>query len=420
MFASASRSRLLPMSLPFRYFGAAAAFQVAAWGMLLYSFRTLVEFEGGLGPVFGALHLLTLGVLAMTAMGATLQLLPVATRQPVRALWAVRLLWWLYVPGIAAFAAAAAAYRPDLMGAGAMAVALALLIYGVLLFRNLLGARGMKVVVAHGWAALGCLVALAATGLALVARYEHGWALDHVALRNAHLVLATFGFMGLLAFGLSSFLLPMLAVAPAPASGVSKGILWASLAGISIGALGFVLPAALIGLAAAIAHVVSMERALRSRLRQPLGASFLLVRVSWGCLIASLALVVLMALGLAPARAALLFGVLLVPGWLLTFLLGVLARIVPFLASVHASGGARGTPLISALTPARLLAVHGVLHLLALSLLIAAAVSGRPTFAALGAAAGLAGAVAFSAFFAYVLLKVRTHELQPPHQPATA
>ena len=85
MFANVSRSRLLPMSLPFRFFGAAVAFQVAAWGVLFAFSGEFLAFETGLGPIFAALHLLTLGVLAMAAIGATLQLLPVATRQPVRA-----------------------------------------------------------------------------------------------------------------------------------------------------------------------------------------------------------------------------------------------------------------------------------------------------------------------------------------------
>jgi hypothetical protein len=108
-------------------------------------------------------------------------------------------------------------------------------------------------------------------------------------------------------------------------------------------------------------------RTLRARLRPALGSGFLLVRVSWFCLVASLALALLMALDMAPPRAVLLFGLLLVPGWLLTFLLGVLQRIVPFLASVHASAAARGTPLISALTPAPLLAAHQALHVAALA-----------------------------------------------------
>ena len=419
MFGSVSRSRLLPMSLPFRYFGAAVGLHALAWGLLLFSWKELTTFEAGLGPVFAALHLVTVGVLVMAAIGATLQLLPVATRQPVRALWAVRLVWWLLVPGTLVFCLGAALYRPQVMGGGAISIVVALLIYGILLFRNLAGARGMKVVVAHGWAALACLVALAAAGLALVGRYEHGWALDPLVLRNAHLVLATYGFMGFLSFGLSAFLLPMLAVAPPPPAIATRVVLGLAISAVLFGAVGLVLPAALQGRGAAIAHVVLMERSLRARLRQPLGPSFLLVRVSWACLIGSLALAALMWLDLAPPRAPLLFGLLLVPGWLLTFLLGVLQRIVPFLASVHASTGTRGTPVISALTPARLLAWHRGLHLLALALLIACAVSGQPWLALAGAAAGMAGAAAFAAFFAFVLRKVH-HGIQPPHQPAPA
>ena len=404
MFANVARSRLLPMSVPFRYFGAAVAFNVAAWALLLANAGELEGFAGGLGPVFGALHLVTLGVLVMAAIGATLQLLPVATRQAVRALWAVKLAWWLLVAGAALFAYAATTYRVQWMGPGAMAVVAALGIYGVLLYLNLRGARGMRVVVAHGWAALACLVALAATGLALVARYEHGLALDHVAFRNAHLVLAAYGFMGLLAAGLSNFLLPMLALAPPPPARHSYAVLALAVAGIALAVLGWTQAGALLGLAAAIGHVWLMERSLRARLRPPLGTAFVLVRVGWACLLASLALA---ALGGTPA----LFGLLLVPGWLLTFLLGVLQRIVPFLASVHALGG--GGPLASSLTPPRLLAAHAALHVGALALLLGG-------FAVPGAAAGLAGALVYGAFFVYVLLKVRHHGIRPRHQPAIA
>lgn len=404
MFANVARSRLLPMSLPFRYFGAAVAFQAAAWALLFAHARELGAFAAGLGPVFAALHLVTLGVLAMAAIGASLQLLPVATRQPVRAQWAVKLAWWLLVPGTALFAAGAAAYAVRAMAAGAVAVVLALGIYGVLLFANLRGARGMRVVVAHGWVALACLAALAGTGLALVARYEHGLDLDHLAFRNAHLVLAAYGFMGLLAAGLSSFLLPMLAVAPPPPARGAYAVLALAVAAIALALAGWTQPAALLGLAAAGGHVFLMERSLRARLRAPLGPAFLLVRASWAFLLAGLALA---ALGGPP----LLFGLLLVPGWLLTFLLGVLQRIVPFLASVHALSG--GRPLASSLTPPRLLAAHAALHLGALALLLAG-------FHVTGAAAGLAAALAYAAFFVYVLVKARHHGIRTRHQPATA
>ena len=77
-------SRLLPMSIPFRFFGAAIVFHVLAWLAVLAGAQQLPRFAGGLGWPLAALHLVTLGVLVMTALGASLQLLPVATRQPVR------------------------------------------------------------------------------------------------------------------------------------------------------------------------------------------------------------------------------------------------------------------------------------------------------------------------------------------------
>ena len=420
MFANVARSRLLPMSLPFRYFGAAVLFQVAAWGVLLVYSGELVGFEAGLGPVFAALHLLTLGVLAMAAMGATLQLLPVATRQPVRSVGAAKLSWWLLAPGTLVFACGAALHAPRLMAAGAVGVVIAFSIYAYLLLRNLLAARGLAVVVAHGWAALGCLAALAITGIALVARYEHGLAIDYAAMRGAHLAFATYGFMGLLAFGLSGFLLPMLAVAPPPDPRLAYAALGAAVAALALAALGLRLPGALIGLVAAGFHVYAMERSLHARLRPQLGPAFLLIRVSWGCLLLSLVAIVCIESGLAPARAGLLFGVLLAPGWLLTFLLGVMQRIVPFLASVHASSAGHGTPLISALTPPRLLATHRALHLAALVALLGAALSGEHFLARAGAAAGFAAAAVYAAFFAFVMLRVRNHGIQPPHQPAPA
>jgi hypothetical protein len=420
VFGNVARSRLLPMSLPFRYFGAAVVFQVAGWALLLFASREFISFEGGLGPLFAALHLITLGVLAMAAIGATLQLLPIATRQPVRSLGAARLIWWVLAPGTLLFAWGAGLYAPRLMAAGAVAAVIAILIYAVLLARNLLSARGLPAVVAHGWGALICLLGLVATGIALVARYEHGIALDHAAFRSAHLVLAAYGFMGLLALGLSTFLLPMLAVAPPPAIRASYATLGLAAAALVLGALGWRLPGAVLGLGAAVLHVYAMERSLRARLRSPLGPAFLLVRVSWACLVASLVAAILMELGHAPTGGGLLFGLLLIPGWLLTFLLGVLQRIVPFLASVHASSAPRGTPLISALTPGGLLAAHRALHLGALALLLAAVLFERNVLAQAGAAAGLAGALAYAAFFAYVVLKVRSHGIQPPHQPAPA
>jgi len=411
MLASVARSRLLPMSVPFRYFGAAVAFHVLAWAALLAGAREVASFPGGLGLPFAALHLATLGVLAMAAIGATLQLLPVATRQPLRSVGAAKLVWWLFAPGVLVFAGGAALYAPRAMAPGAALAVAALALYGWLLGRNLWRARGMPVVVAHGWAALAALAGLAVTGLALVARYEHGLALDHPAFRGAHLVLAAYGFMGLLALGLSQFLLPMLAIARPPTPRSAYAALGTALFAILLALGDYVAAAALAGLVAAAIHIVSLERSLRARLRPALGPAFQLVRASWALLLASLALALAMALGWAPPRAGVLLVVLLVPGWLLTFLLGVLQRIVPFLASVHAGSRA---PLASALSPQAPLAAHRVLHFAALAGLLAGVALDASWLVQAAAAAGLAGALAFAAFFAGVLSRLKSARVPAP------
>jgi hypothetical protein len=408
------RSRLLPVSVPMRYFGAAVAFQVLAWALAAASPDGITGWRGGLGPALAALHLATLGVLAMTAAGATLQMLPVATRQPVRSVAAARALWWLLTPGVLVFALGAAAYAPRAMAAGAAAVLAALALYAWLLFSNLRGAKGMPAIRAYGWAALACLAGTLVVAAALVLHYALGLALDRASFALAHAVLATYGFMGFLALGLSCFLLPMFALAPPPSERLAGGTLVLAVLAILLFHAGsflnqalLVATAAALGLAAATSHVLMMERALARRLRPPLGPAFLLVRVSWGCLIASLGVGAGLSLEILPGTAEALFVVLLVPGWLLTFLAAVLQRIVPFLASVHAGAQGRGPGLVSAMTPERVLAAHRWLHLAALAILAAGAAAGLDWLARAGAAAFLAAALLFAAFFTAVLLRLR-------------
>ncbi|MFZ2648540.1 MAG: hypothetical protein WA210_00405, partial [Burkholderiaceae bacterium] len=103
-FLAGAASRLLPVSIPFRFFGAAVVYHLLAWLALLAGAQDLPRFSGGWGWVPAGLHLLTLGALVMSAIGASLQLLPVATRQPLRWLRWPAAIWWLYTPGVAALA----------------------------------------------------------------------------------------------------------------------------------------------------------------------------------------------------------------------------------------------------------------------------------------------------------------------------
>ncbi|MEQ1806978.1 MAG: hypothetical protein ABL900_16495, partial [Burkholderiaceae bacterium] len=373
-FIGGAKSRLLPVSIPFRFFGAAVVFHLLAWLALLAGAHDWPSFGGGLGWLLAALHLVTLGVLAMTAIGASLQLLPVATRQPVRFANAPAAIWWLYAPGVAALALGMGAALPWLLGFGALAVLLALLGYAVLLGSNLWGARGMPGVVLHGWAALACLLVVLATAAALALAYLGAPLIDRSSAFALHVAFAAYGFMGLLAFGLSAILVPMFALADMPderAAMASCGLVIAALLLAALAAFG-VAPQLLrvcalaLGSSAVAVHMVQMRRALRSGMRRELGRSFTLVKISWALLVLSLAAALAVVLDAPLPGLHALFGLLLIAGWLLSFVLGMLQRILPFLASMHGVRGAGRAATPSSLSAPLPLAVHFYCHLAAL------------------------------------------------------
>jgi len=165
--------------------------------------------------------------------------------------------------------------------------------------------------------------------------------------------------------------------------------------------------AAAAGLGAVALHLRLMAGAMKARMRKRLGPSFLLVRIAWACLPASLILGALMALDLWPWRAPALFGAVVLLGWLLTFVLGMLQRIVPFLASMHASGPGRAPPLVSNLTAEGPLAIHRYCHFAAVAGLMAGIAGDWPIVIQVSGAIGAAGAAAFVWFFVGALVRMR-------------
>ena len=418
-FLAGARSRLLPASVPFRYFGAAVAFHVAAWAALLAGAVQWPQHAGGPGWVLAALHLLTLGVLVMTAIGASLQLLPVATRRPVLSAALPGWLWWAYVPGVAVLTLGMGVVDVAWMLAGAALVIPSLAVFGLLLALNLRGAKGMPGVVLHGWGAIVALAVVLASAAALLALWAGVPLVDRDLAHAWHVLAGPFGFMGLLALGLAYILVPMFALADVPAAAlqlrsgaaVLAALLLAALAGAGIAPAALRLAALAAGATGVALHLQMMRRALKGGMRRELGGSFTLVKSGWGALV--LGLLLAAPLAVLPAAPALRsgFGLVVVVGWLLGFLMGMLQRILPFLAAMHAAQGRRRPPTPSALTLERPLAVHRVCHFAALALLALALPAGSVLLAQIGAAAGLAGALGFAVFHA-VLLR-RWHALAP-------
>ena len=411
-FLGGAIGRLLPASIPFRYFAAAAVFHLLGWIALVAGAEAAPRFRGGLGWTIAALHLITLGVLAMTAIGASLQLLPVATRQSVQSRRLPALIWWLYTPGVAAVAAGMGWPSVPLLAAGAALVAVAFALYASVLARNLFGARGMPAVVAHVWVAWASLAVVLVAALSLAAAYAGAPALPRDVAIALHVPFAGYGFMGLLALGLSYIAVPMFALSQNPGERQAlascalavAGLLAAAVAAFGVAVVPLRIAAVCAGAAAAALHLRLMTIALRTGMRRDLGRSFTLVRIGWAMLVASLAAALGVALDVPFDGMATLFGFTLIVGWLLTFLLGIMQRIVPFLASMHAARGKHRPPTPSSLSGGSTLRIHYAGHLAALAFVALGIVADSAWLVRIGAVAGI---VAASAFLTFVVTVIR-------------
>jgi len=417
-FALGATGRLLPLSIPLRFFGAAALFHLLAWVALGLGAQQVPRFAGGVGWPLAALHAVTLGVLAMSAIGASLQLMPVATLQPLGSRRAPLVVWWLYTPGVAMLWIAMAAQRPLWMALAALPVIAALLVYVALLARNLAGARGMPGVRTMGWLALASLLLVLGSAAMMLATWV-GWAAwPRNGLLMLHVVFAVFGFMGALALGFSNILVPMFALGPVPSDRTQLRV-----AACAVGALVLTVPVALdawprlallpaiaLGAAAVIGHLLSMRRVLRDGMRRQLGGSFQLVRAGWAALFATFTLAAWWAFDDRTAGLVTAVIACAVLGWLASFLFGILQRIVPFLAAMHLAGTRRRAPTPSSLTDERALAVHRWAHALALALLAVAIVLDSGWLVRAAAVAGAAGAFGFGTFLAIVWVRIRRRD----------
>ncbi|MDA8230672.1 MAG: hypothetical protein M0006_04980 [Magnetospirillum sp.] len=415
-FLSGTTGRLLPPLIPYRFFATAVVMHLAAWVVLLAGADSVPDFTGGLGSVLAALHLVTLGVVAMTALGAAFQLLPVATGRHLGPHWACHLTWWLYAPGVAILTAGMAFAWVPALHAGAVLAVAGLAVGGVVMAGTLARVTGMPAMTRHAWIALASLLALAVLGLLLVADFTTGFLANHAAVASAHALLAGYGFMGNLAMGFSYVLVPMFVLgrsAPDAAGKRTAALAAAALvlaaAGVLSGAGRLAALGALVGLAAAALHLDALARIVKTRMRKRLEPFFRLLLPAWVLLPASLLAGLVLALGLPAGRTAPLWGFLMVFGWLLSFVTGVLQRIMAFLASMHSVVEGGRPALLSALTAQRPLDFHAAAHMLALLLVGAGIVGGKTVLVRAGAVCGIAGAIAFAIFAVELARRYRAH-----------
>lgn len=428
-FMMGARSRLLPASVPFRFFGTAVVLHVAAWGTLLWAGDAVPGFMGGGGPALAALHLITLGVLAMVAMGASYQLLPVATKRPVRSEAACKLSHGLMAPGVLLLAFGFATLQSWALHGGMLLTVLGAGVFAVMIMDNLRRVDDLPLVTGHAWLAMASLVALLVLGALLAADFNVGFLSNRPSLAAAHAVAGGYGFMGMLAMGFSYVLVPMFSLAQLPRKPFGVWALRLSALALASGFVGalsglgaFDWLGIASGLVAVGLYLEMMRLTLKSRMRRSLGLSFVLVRVGWAALVVSLVVAAVAAADWRRDITVPLFGFLLIYGFLLTFVMGVLQRIMPFLASMHSYRPGGKAALVSVLTADLPLTIHAVCHFGALLLVAAGIVSEIGWLVRLGATAGLVGAVSFLAFAVALWQRLIAHvkSFPPPSPPLQA
>lgn len=426
---SGAQHRLLHASVPATFFGLAIISQGVFWALVGLSATEISGSAGGPGIPLAAVHVLTLGTFLATAFGATQQILPVTTLQNAPSPGQG---WALLIPLLGAAvllpAGFASFHTPTLYGGAALAAG-AVGLYTVRLVTLIRGAKeGTLVGVRHYlWGAVAMAVAMTLVAILLVGDYSRALLPDHTAGALVHMTLAAYGLMGLLVLGLSNILVPMLVISQPPDRDDAYRALPSALIGLGLSVTGLLSgnqPLVLIGigfgLVAALFHSLLMRRILKARMRRRMDHGLPLMIASWVLLPLSLLAAGLAAMGLRVEITAPLFIALLLPGWLLSIMTGILQRILPFLASMHTMRAGRAPALVTHLTWALPLRVHAALHLSAVALLATGLLLGQSGVIAGSAFAGVAGAIAFATHGLTVLVRTRRHMARSDACPASS
>lgn len=371
-----------PLALPLRFFLTVPVFAALAAGLLLWQGDAALATRWS--PVTLALtHLLTLGCLTMAMTGALLQILPVMAG--------------ITVPGSTRTGHA----MHGLLTAGTLLLALAFLLQRPWLFAPAIAALAAAFLLLLGACTVGlwqqypsgadasltairlALAALAVTvTMGLLLALAYAWptvlALPLLALTDLHATWGLLGWVGLLVIGVAFQVVPMfqvtepyprwltggycttlflLLVAASLSSGVAEPFRLAALALLGLGYAGFALATLWL-----LAH----------RKRPTADVTTLFWRAALASLVAALLA------GLLPhdGHIDLARGVLLIVGFGLATINGMLYKIVPFLTWYHlqhaGDGRKAGVPGIQKIIPAAHARGQFLLHCAALALLLAA------------------------------------------------
>ena len=344
--SSAAPARQPSLWVPLRYFVTAQAAFVTALLWVPWQVGDLLDFYYQ-GHDLALTHLLTLGWITMTIMGASFQLVPVALETT---LWSERLACWQY--WIMLFGVAMMVSHFWIGHHHGVAIGAGLVLIAVTLFLINMGRTLWQL---PRWDIVGRHVAAALVYLAAAVVMGNLMALDKVfdflggqVLRtiHAHAHLAGIGWVTMMAFGASYKLIPMFSLSELRDERPVHWQFWL----LHVGLVGLYVtlllqspwvPLFALLIAAAVGLFLrTMREVLRAR-RRP--------RLDWGLrhslsAMITLAIVTILGLWLSTgwvpseefgARLAFGYGVLALLGWISVMIIGMMYKIIPFLVWHH-------------------------------------------------------------------------------------
>lgn len=385
MQALLSFDRAPPFAAPLRFFLTAPLFGVLA-GLLM-----LVAGPDGLASrwmpaALAATHLITVGFMLQVMIGALIQILPViAGANLARPLAVARIthaglsIGTLSLAGAFLSASPAAFTAAALLLGGAIAIFLAAAGHALLRVPSTSPTiRGVKL-------ALAGLLGVVVLGVTLALALGNGWMLDLQAIADLHAGWGLGAWGGILVVAMAYVVVPMFQLTPPyparaswwfPAVVFGFLLLWTLAVGLGQpGVIGLVQAGVAL---AGMAFAAFTLRLQNQRRRARIDATFRYWQGGLGCVLAALAMLLLGAISpeLAEWRGwSPLFGIVLGVGGFMSLIVGMLYKIVPFLAWMHLQNAGQGkviAPTVHKILPDKPALGQMRAHFSALALLVAA------------------------------------------------
>lgn len=332
--------------VPLRYWVAAQASFLA---VLFWAPFGVEELLGSFyqGQALAITHLLALGWITMTTMGASFQLVPVALETTLYSERMARWQFWFMLLGTATMVVHFRGFQFRAVAAGAGLVLLAVILYAINLGRTLFRLDRWDIVARHVVAALAYLLATTLLGgLMAVNRVVAILGGDVQRMLYAHAHLAGIGWVSMMILGVGYKLIPMFSLGELGDERIARWQFWLLNGGVIGLAISLVLgsrstPAFGLLIAAAIGLFVWKMIAVLRESRRP--------KLDWGLWHAVSALIYLavaslMGLwlasgwGLSPGvgpRLAFAYAALALLGWMSVMIIGMTYKILPFLVWHH-------------------------------------------------------------------------------------